>query len=196
MNMGKQAALFLIICCIFVSCNEYTPKPVGYPRIDREESGVVKYGHPAFSFLYSANARIEEVENGNESGFWFNIIYPAYDAIIYCTYMPVDKKKLSGALEVSYQLAYSHALKANGIRQSQYTDSLHHTSGIIYDIGGPVASPVQFYLTDNTSNFLRGSLYFNQQANSDSIAPVIGFLREDIVALMESLEWKNSKNGR
>lgn len=188
--------LFLIICCIFISCNEYTPKPVGYPRIDREESGVVRFEHAVFSFRYPVNARIEEVKKNDESGFWFNITYPAYDAILYCTYLPVDKKTLSGALEDSYQLAYSQALKANGIQQSLFTDSLRHTSGIIYDIKGSVASPVQFYLTDNASNFLRGSLYFNQQVNSDSIAPVVGFLREDIVAIMESLEWKNTKAAR
>jgi gliding motility-associated lipoprotein GldD len=194
--MGKQATLFLIICCIFISCNEYTPKPVGYPRINRPEAGVVRFEHAAFSFLYLANARIEEVKKNNESGFWFNITYPEYDAILYCTYLPVEKKKLSGVLEDSYQLAYSQALKANGIQQSQYTDSLHHISGIIYDIRGPVASPVQFYLTDNVSNFLRGSLYFNRRVNSDSIASVIEFLREDIITLMESLEWKNKKTGQ
>ncbi|MDR1501552.1 MAG: hypothetical protein LBT43_03740 [Prevotella sp.] len=191
--MGKQATLFLIICCIFISCNEYTPKPLGYPRIDKVESGVVRFEHAAFSFRYPANAHIEEVRKNDESGFWFNISYPEYDAILYCTYFPVDKRKLSGALEDSYQLAYSQALKANGIQQFLFTDSLHHTSGIIYDVKGSVASPIQFYLTDNASNFLRGSLYFNQQVNADSIAPVVGFLREDIVALMESLEWKNTK---
>lgn len=194
--MKKQVASFLIICFIFISCSEYTPKPVGYPRINRTESVLVKYEYPAFTFLYPAGCRIEEVNEGHEQGFWFNISYPIYDAILYCTYLPVDKKKLSGALEVSYHLAYSHALKANGIQQSQFTDSLHYTSGIIYDIKGSVASPVQFYITDNTSNFLRGSLYFNQQVNPDSIAPVVGFLREDIVGLMESLEWKNIKAGQ
>lgn len=194
--MWKFATLFSTICFLFASCNEYTPKPIGYPRIDKAEAGVAKFQHPAFSFLYSADAHIEEVRKGNEAGYWFNISYPAYDAVLYCTYLPIDKEKLSGALEDSYQLAYSQALKANGIQQSQLTDSLQQSSGLIYDIKGSVASPLQFYLTDNTSNFLRGSLYFNRQVNADSIAPVIGYLREDITRLMESLKWKNVKKER
>jgi gliding motility-associated lipoprotein GldD len=62
----------------------------------------------------------------------------------------------------------------------------------LYEIRGDAASSVQFYLTDSTRHFLRGSLYFNVQPNADSLAPVIDFFMEDIMHLIETLEWKNS----
>jgi gliding motility-associated lipoprotein GldD len=53
-----------------------------------------------------------------------------------------------------------------------------------------VASAVQFFITDSTEHFLRGSLYFNCRPNRDSLNPVIDFLREDILHLIETTEWK------
>ena len=85
--------------------------------------------------------------------------------------------------------AYSHAVKAESISQTQFSDSLKHLSGLIYDIKGSVASPVQFYVTNSSSRFMRGALYFDDVVKSDSIAPVVAFLRDDIVRMMESLQW-------
>ena len=80
-------------------------------------------------------------------------------------------------------------MRAESILQTQFSDSLKHLSGLIYDIKGSVASPVQFYVTNNSSKFMRGALYFNDAVKSDSIVPVVAFLRDDIVRIMESLQW-------
>ena len=184
--------LFLIIVVAFVSCGEYTPKPAGFPRIERDESELVEFDYSDFSFSYPASVRIEKLEKV-ESGFWFNLEYPKIDATIYCTYLSVveGNGKLSRFLDESYHSAYNHVSKADGIKQSQFSDSLHHTFGIIYDIKGRVASPIQFYVTDNEQHFLRGSFYFNKEVNSDSIKPIIQYVREDIVGVMETLRWKS-----
>jgi len=179
--------------CLFLSCNEYTPRPAAYPRVDRPGFDYLRFDNTAFSFLYPADAKIEEVKIGDKSGYWFNILYTQYNATVYCTYLTIDKRSLTKALDDSYQLAYTHTSKAEGISQSEYTDSLNHKTGIIYDIKGLVAVPVQFYITDNNSNFLRGSLYFDQQVNVDSVAPIVNYIRADIVSLMESLKWKDRK---
>jgi gliding motility-associated lipoprotein GldD len=63
--------------------------------------------------------------------------------------------------------------------------------GIYYELEGSTATNVQFYITDSTSHFLRGSLYFNSKTNQDSIAPVLKFLKADILHLIETVEWKN-----
>ena len=61
---------------------------------------------------------------------------------------------------------------------------------MLYDIGGDAASPSQFFVTDSSTNFLRGALYFNAEPNADSIAPSIAFVKEDIEHMLKSLKWK------
>ena len=61
---------------------------------------------------------------------------------------------------------------------------------MIYDIGGNAASSIQFYATDSTKHFIRGALYFNVAPQPDSLAPVIQYLRKDIVRLLTTLKWK------
>ena len=50
--------------------------------------------------------------------------------------------------------------------------------GILYDLKGNTASAVQFYVTDSTRHYLRGSLYFASEPDADSLEPVIDFFRE------------------
>ena len=62
--------------------------------------------------------------------------------------------------------------------------------GILYDLTGNTASSVQFILTDSVKHFFRGALYFENVPNKDSIAPMSAYIREDVIRLMESFEWK------
>ncbi len=192
--MIKSKYILVLFFLSFFSCSEYTPRPKGYPRVVKKSEKPILFEYQKFSLLYSDMAKIDEVETETKSEFWFNISYPEYNAIIYCTYMPITRKSLSKALDDSYQLAYSHALKADGITQTIFIDSSHNKSSAIYDIKGSVAVPVQFYITDSISNFLRGSLYFDQVVKADSIASVTQSIRQDILQLIQSLEWKKSKS--
>jgi gliding motility-associated lipoprotein GldD len=81
-------------------------------------------------------------------------------------------------------------VKAEGIEETPFIEREQKRFGMIYDLKGDVASAVQFYVTDSTTHFLRGSLYFNAAPNRDSLNPVIDFLREDIVHLIETTQWK------
>ena len=61
---------------------------------------------------------------------------------------------------------------------------------MVYDLKGDVASAVQFFITDSTDSFPQRILYFNVRPNRDSLNPVIDFLREDIMHLIETTRWK------
>ena len=63
--------------------------------------------------------------------------------------------------------------------------------GIMYEIKGNAASPFQFFATDSTKHFLRGSMYFNVYPNKDSLAPVFDFVQSDIKHLIETIKWKD-----
>ena len=183
--------LLVILCC---ACAEYVPKPKVYPRIDRSDPGRQMYDGDKFSFEYSKEAHIVAVPNENKSEEWFNIVYPRYNVTIHCTYIPLAKGLNNKLLEDSHHLAYSHAAKANEIRETLFEDSTRQTTGILYDIKGSVAVPVQFYMTDNVKNFMRGSMYYNNEVNIDSVATATEFLRLDVIHLMETLDWKNTKS--
>jgi gliding motility-associated lipoprotein GldD len=99
-------------------------------------------------------------------------------------------KDLAQLLEDSHTLAYNHAIRADAINEKIYVNPQKKVYGTIYMIDGNAASPLQFYLTDSTNNFLRGALYFREVPNIDSLRPVIDFLTPDIIRLIETTEWK------
>ena len=94
-------------------------------------------------------------------------------------------------MEQTYKMnVKNHITKADAINEQPFINHENKVFGILYDLKGNTASAVQFYVTDSTRHFLRGSLYFSAEPNADSLAPVIDFFREDIIHLIETLKWK------
>lgn len=184
---------FLITAVVFlllVSCRDYTPRPVGYNRIEPPCQEMQHYSFPQFSFDFAACTRIDTLYSPVSSQYWFNIVYPRYSAVIHCTYLNINKDILSGAIEDSYQLAYSHRLKADRIEQSLYTNSDNKVSGIVYYIEGDVATPTQFFVTDSLRHFLRGSFYYSGKVDADSVAPITQLVRDDIRRMIATFAWQ------
>ncbi len=119
-----------------------------------------------------------------------NIEFPQYKGKIYISYKPISHN-IGALLEDSHTLAYKHSIKAEAINERLFIDEENRVYGVMYDITGDVASSVQFFVTDSVTHFVRGALYFNLQPNSDSLAPVIDFFREDIIHLIETIRWKS-----
>lgn len=186
----KKILLFVFAIFLY-SCVENTPRPIGYNRIELPpQPSYQNFAGNYLSFYYSSISKIDSVHTNTGQSEWFNIVYPAYNARIYCTYTSINKLELNQFLEDSYRFAYSHAVKADDITQHLYQNPNHNTYGILYDIGGNVATPVQFFLTDSVSNFFRASLYYDIQIEEDSVAPVTEFIKNDIQKIIETLEWK------
>jgi gliding motility-associated lipoprotein GldD len=81
------------------------------------------------------------------------------------------------------------ALAAKVTHQRVLRDSAR-VFGTVFNVEGDVASPMVFYLTDSTSNFLYGALYFDKRPNADSLAPVTARLRSDMQRMIATLAWK------
>lgn len=186
---GIILSSLLLLCG--TGCDKNTPKPRGYNRIDKTTSESVEYNFPKFSFKYSAQASIDTLQGKKEGEIWFNIVYPQYNAIVYCSYLPISKESLPEVLEDSYRLAYSHAIKADGIEQVVYENNAVGVSGTLYSIAGNVATPAQFYLTDSIRHFFRGSFYYTDRVNMDSVAPITDFVIKDIQEMVHTFSWKN-----
>lgn len=194
-NLRMKKIFFILFWLILaVSCSEHTPLPMGYNRIDKQEYPYILLDAIYYGFEYASIAHIEtaSIQNeGEEEGF--NIVYPAYNARIYCSYTPISPTIFAKTLEDNHRFVFSHVVKADGIRQTLYENPERKTSGIIYDIEGNVATPIQFFLTDSVRYFFRGSLYYDTQVKADSVSPVTAYIREDILRIIESFEWKNKK---
>lgn len=181
----------ILLLLLLTACNgNYTPRPAGYPRVVYPEKEYTRFTDDApFSFEYPVYADVVPDRGDNSEPFWYNIEFPDFRAEVHLSYKPVENN-LNAFIEDSRTLVYKHASRSDGINELPVIDTMHHRYGILYDLKGDVASGVQFFVTDSTNHFLRGSLYFNTTPNRDSLNPVIRFVREDIVHMIETLEWK------
>ena len=74
--------------------------------------------------------------------------------------------------------------------ETAYSHPEQKVYGLIYNIDGAAASPVQFVVTDSIHSFFRGAMYFDSACNRDSIAPVLAYINKDIHVMIESFQWK------
>lgn len=189
--MKKEFFIFSFIILLAACSNDTpVPKPVGYYRIDLptpEYKAKDPEGCP-FRFEISYLSRLEVFENG-EHPCWFNIAYPSLHARMHMTYKPVDGN-LREFLEEARTLAFEHEVKANRISTKVIKNDSTHVYGLIYDLGGNVASPYQFYLTDSIHNFIRGSLYFMAHPNPDSLQPSLDYVKRDMEHFIQSFRWE------
>ncbi len=175
---------------LVVSCDEpVIPKPKGYFRIDLPEHTyqTAEFEKCPFRFEIPVYAAVLPDTNRLSEPCWWYILFPKFNAALYISYKPV-KNNLFQFIEDAHSLAYSHTVKANEINQRKIL--IGRNGGLMYEIGGNAASPLQFYITDSVNHFLRGSLYFNALPNADSVAPVTRFLQTDIENMVQTLDWK------
>lgn len=197
MQLKISLILLVSITGIVAGCREVTvPKPRGHFRIDMPQHKYITLNSlPGesekipFSFEYPANGNLSfNEEYGNEKG-WFNIEFPAYKAKLYMTYKNINND-FDELMEQTYKMnVKNHIAKADAISEKYFNDEENKVYGILYDLKGNTATAVQFYMTDSTKHFLRGSLYFVSEPDADSLEPVIGYFREDIIHLIETLRW-------
>lgn len=193
MKRLTNSLIALILLVLASSCGDKTPqpKPRGYFRIDLPEKQYVTLDTMrCYSFEYPTYATITPDFHSLQEKDWVNVEFPRFKGTIHISYKPVDGN-LGEYLEDAYVMITKHISKATGIRDSVIINKERNVYGLVYFLDGEgVASPLQFYVTDSTEHFLRGSLYFKVVPNNDSLQPVIDFITSDVRHLINTLEWK------
>jgi gliding motility-associated lipoprotein GldD len=185
--------IFLFLFSFFfllISCNDdVLPKPKAYLSLEypKKEYKTLSIQRP-YSFDILNNTTIIDDKNN-----WLKIKYPNLKASIDITYRPV-KNNLKELLKEAEKLVFKHAVKADEIVPKDFVNSKKRVFGSLYEITGNAASHLQFHVTDSTNHFIKGSLYFYAKPNYDSILPAVAYIKEDVLKLVENLEWKNKLN--
>ena len=191
-NSGLWLALLTVaLLLLSSSCKDsYTPKPTGYLKISYPEKAYTVYSDQEFYQFEIPAYAVVEIDSGprSEDG-WINVSVPQLNGKIHLSYKAVDDQ-LNALITDCRELVYKHTVKAHGIEETPFIHREQKRFGMVYDLKGDVASAVQFFITDSTDHFLRGSLYFNTRPNRDSLNPVIEFMREDILHMIETTQWK------
>ena len=190
MTLPRYLLFLSVISAFLYSCRGgYTPKEPGYFRIDLPKKEYVlldsvfpySFEVPEYSVI-----KADKYHTGNNN---INIGFPSFRATLHLSYFDV-KNNIDQLLEDNRKMVYKHTIKADAINEQYYEDTLRQVYGVLYEIKGNAASSVQFYVTDSVKHFLRGALYFNTRPNKDSLAPVVDFIRDDVIHLVETLSWK------
>ena len=197
MDIKRKASLIAAIIAVsaLVSCHsnhDYSPKPRGFFRIVFPQKAYRDYNEGCpFTFSYPEYATIEPDKNKNARPCWLNMQFAQFNGTLHLTYDAITSKNEFDMLtEDARKFAFKHTAKATSIDQGiiHYPDRKIY--GIYYSIDGNAASSVQFFLTDSTKHYLRGSLYFNSVPRLDSIQPVLTFVKKDVDVLIRTLKWK------
>ncbi|MDR0795351.1 MAG: gliding motility protein GldD [Tannerella sp.] len=195
---GGVVGFFLMVCGFgygMVSCDGSgtTPKPKGYYRIDLPEIHYTGFSldELPYSFNVSRLVRVE-LPPSDTSGNWINLAYPALNAKIYCSFHQMGPADLPVLEKECRELVSRNARHADAITEQAFENQDLQVYGMLFKIDGETASPVQFLLTDSTTRFFRGALYYECKPNVDSLAPVTSYLNEHVMELIHTFRWKHT----
>lgn len=192
--MYKQGFYLIFATSMLVSCansDELSPKPYAFHRIDLPPRSYEGWENTcAYTFEKSKAARVVMPDDTNQS-CWINLEYPELQATVYLTYGAIrNENDLGKYIAEAQRLTYKHTIKASSIEEIPVRNAERQVYGFYYKVGGNAASNSQFYLTDSSNHFVRGSMYFYATPRADSLAPVVTYVQADLEQLLETFRWK------
>jgi len=194
-NQFKNPALvtFGMMLLFLGACGgDYLPKPAGYNRIDLPKRDFVALAKDLpYNFQHSRNAIVERDSFNLQEKTWINLNYTGLDAKVHLTYKAVNgsEELLKSYLDDALSLTFKHQVKAYGIDESVLLTPKGYT-GFVTELSGEVPTQFQFFVTDSTKNFLRGALYFQTAVKNDSLAPIIEYIKIDMMHLINTLSFE------
>ncbi|MDX1903252.1 MAG: gliding motility lipoprotein GldD [Thermonemataceae bacterium] len=186
---------FLLLWACSPEEEDFTPKPKGYNRITlpKNEYLGLDSSYPYF-FEYSKYAIIRKDSSKIAEPYWIHIIYPKLGrAEIQITYKDISdnpQKKLAELIDDSHRLAAKHLYRADALKYYEYLNA-EKKPVLALGLSGEIPSHLQFYTTDSTKHFLRAAIYFRSATENDSLAPLIAFVKKDMMRMIETQKFKH-----
>jgi gliding motility-associated lipoprotein GldD len=196
MSNRLKALTFFIVTAFLFACNSsYTYKKKGYFRIDFPEKQYALFDQPGYPYtfeypVYSKVVKDTTFFDTKAGDWWVNIDIPRFHSRIYISYKPIGKNNFDSLVNDGFKMAFmKHTDVATGIVDSAFSTT-NGVEGFYFSLSGNTATANQFFLTDSTTHFLRGALYFDAAPNEDSLAVVNDFLKTDLKHLISTLKWR------
>ena len=184
--------LFLFSLFLFhFSCDEtnYLPREKGFLRLEFEK--------PTYDTFSSEASKLNFIFNSAYSSFEIvsdeKIVLKYKDIKIDLVLSDVELENLSSfeeSIRNFYVFLEPHRKKSNQISIKEFTSVDNKRFAKVFEMRGPVASPLQFYVTDSINHFLFGSMNVMVKSNYDSIYPSIMYVKNDIFSIIESVNWE------
>lgn len=189
--MLKISSLVLLLGLLFVACeNEsYIPKPSTYLRLQFPERNYETYQDSAcgYSFTLPSYFKVlDKKDPRNECNR--DIELEGLNGTLYLSYINMETD-LYHYINYSNDKVDEHKIKASFINDTNVLYPNNGVYGSYFFLGGDVAKPIQFYVTDSSNVFMSGYVMFNTVPAYDSIKPVLEFVEEDIFKMLESTKF-------
>ena len=162
------------------------------PTILDEHPPVILFDEPPpiIEFDVSTLFKVKSVTDNTGPTCHKDIDLGPLNGVIHFSYIDMIEP-LAKYVNYSIDKVDEHKIKATAIEDSKIIRSKDKVYGTIFELQGDVASPFQFYLTDSSSKFVSGVVYFNSVPNYDSLKPSLVYLKEDLMKMINTFKWKN-----
>lgn len=191
-------SVFMMFGCSGDDTGAYIPKPRAYHRIElpvHEYRAFADSSDRPFKFEYSKHATILPDTSFMSEKHWLEMEYePHTVGSIHFTYKPIqnNRKLFEDYVNDAQTLASKHNVKAYAIEQ-QYVKHKKGYGTVFFELEGDVPTTFHYYITDSTEHFFRAAMYVPTSQKNDSLAPVLEYLREDMMHILETFEFRNSE---
>ncbi len=190
--MIKRFFITALTCLGLNSCTSEiaVPKPSLYLRINfpAKEYTSIDTNCP-YTFEVNKAYHLKDVSNALANTCHKEMDLGPLNGTFQLSYMKMVEP-LSAYVNYMNDKVEEHLIKATGKNIRNIINPEKKVYGTIFELEGNVATPIQFYLTDSTSQFFSGVLYFNTVPNYDSLRTSIQYVSEDLEKLINTFEWK------
>ncbi len=191
-----MSKILSLSCIILLSCGQstnYLPRPRGFHRIEMPKPSYVEFDSTGFPYkmLRSAHSQIVKDSSYGAKPWFIHLAYPGYMGVLHISHQNPknNRDSLAKFFNTSLRLTGKHEYFATAINEYSYKTPKGYTA-IISEIEGDVPSQFQYFVTDSTQNFFRVALYFPESKKNDSLAPIIEYLKKDMIEMLNSVDWK------
>lgn len=191
MKIRNRLGWILLLFFGLVSCEghkNHVPKPSTHLELKFPNRNYDIYIDPCgYTFNKPSYFDIGDVQGSKCNR---DISFSTLNGVMHLSRIDMDTT-LAAYINYSINKVDEHKVKATAILDTSIIRNDARVFGTLFELQGNVASPFQFYLTDSTSRFINGVVYFDSEPNYDSIKPVLEFVKTDILELMTTLQWED-----